>query len=475
MLSKKNLLSLIKENLQEMAMTYDTPDRPSGDVERSLARGTTPLEKIPFPETGNPNQKFLELLASDRYKQVIQNIRRYTGYRGTLRPARNVREADMTLILMMGNAHKKIMEIEASHKEELENLAIELVINETKVPSELVEFNAKITGMQPIDTSDFNIQNQQQQQQIPQQAAQAEENLVADLEQFNLEKAKRRLINAMIQGASKKGHYMYHMVEQRLREITGSDELIGLYGIMMSINDTNYWQLSDEIIANMHDSVAGRVNLVRPNDEENQEEPENQEQSDNDEEGGDEGGNEGEGIESSDKTIIVARGINFPVLVHELIKGVMEFWGLHGQPEDKELAQRVMSEEDTLEKELWDLRLGPSIWERFRTQMPEHVLTEDEKKEIQNYLLVHIFKLPAREFLVLVKEVISGSERGKNLISEIVIGIEQMLANQDYEEAMDSFNEDLDNASEETTDDDLDDFLGQFGIHLGDNEPEDED
>jgi hypothetical protein len=89
------------------------------------------------------------------------------------------------------------------------------------------------------------------------------------------------------------------------------------------------------------------------------------------------------------------------------------------------------------------LRLGPAIWDRVRNQFPEEILTDENKTELQNYLLVEIFKLPAKQFLVFMKEVISGSANGKRLMNELMLGIEQLLRDQDYQDAMESFNNDL--------------------------------
>ena len=137
-LSKKNLLSLINENLKEMAMDFDTADRPNPDLQAKLASGDTPLKKIPFPKTGNePNQNFQELLASERYRQIVNNVRQYTNYQGTL---------DGTemgpLLTMMYTAHNNIIRLENTHKEALEQLAIEIVKEEMGIGEE-VEFDAK--------------------------------------------------------------------------------------------------------------------------------------------------------------------------------------------------------------------------------------------------------------------------------------------------------------------------------------------
>jgi len=346
--------------------------------------------------------------------------------------------------MMMLDAHNTIVNLEQNHRSELENLAIELVMKEMGIPEGSIEFDAKIVGMGEIDSSDFN--REQGQQQNPQQVdIETEQNLFNELQNLDLEKAKRRLINNIIQGASKKGHYMYHLVSDKIGEITGSDQLLNLYGIMMSINDINYWQLSDEQIKGMGNSVAGKESVERPEDEDG-------------------------------KAKVVARGINFPVLVHELIKGVLELFAIQGRPEGDEGFEDVEQSEDTLEKEMWDLRLGPAIWDRIRSQFPEEIVTDENKVELQNYLLVEIFKLPAKQMLILMKEVISGSEKGKELMGKILIGIQKMFNDENYEDVMSKFHDELESMENEVSDKDLGNFLSNLGIGLSsDDEEDDED
>ena len=439
--SKKDLLSLVGENLQEMPMDFDTPDRPDQGLQDKLSQGDTPLKKIPLPSTGDENKNFQELLASERYKQVIAKVRQYTGVETPMVGERGV----MPLAQMMMAAHNEIVQTESQHREALEQLAIELVMKEMGIPEGELQFNAKIVGMGEIDQSNFNREVEQQPNVDP---VDVEQDLMSDLDSMTMEKAKRRLINNMIQGASKKGHYMYHMVADRIREITGSETLVNQYGILMSVNDTLYWQLGDETMKMMMGGGGGEAVV---------------------------GGKE-EVDRNTDPPTIVARGINFPVLVHELIKGIMELFAIQGRPtdeegnEDEEAWSDIEGSEDTLEKEMWDLRLGPAIWDRIRKQFPEDILTDENKVELQNYLLVEIFKLPAKHFLVFMKEVLSGSENGQRLMNELMEGIDQMFKNEDYQSAIDAFNEDLNDITDETDDDDLGDFLGGLGIRLSDDD-----
>lgn len=239
---------------------------------------------------------------------------------------------------------------------------------------------------------------------------------------------------------------MYHYVADKIREITGSDRIIGQYGILMSVNDTLYWQLSDEKMKMMMGGDGG---------------------------GGSIGGKE-EVRTNTNPPTIVARGLNFPILVHELIKGVMELFAIQGRPTDEEgndleSWSEIEGSEDTLEKEMWDLRLGPAIWDRIRSQYPESILTDENKIELQNYLLVEIFKLPSKQFLVFMREVISGSENGRRLMNELVDGVDKLFKDQDYQDAIEAFNENLNDITDNTDDDDLSDFLNGLGIKLSDD------
>jgi len=438
---KKDLLRILGENLYEMPMDFDTPDRPYQGLQDKLTQGDTPLKKIPLPSTGEePNKNFQELLASERYRQVIAKVREYTGVETPIRGEEGI----MPLAQMMMAAHNEIVQTEAAHREDLERLAVELVIKEMGIPEGALQFDTKIVGMGEIDTQDFNREMQQQPNIDP---VDIEQDLMTDLESMTMEKAKRRLINLMIQGASKRGHYMYHYVADKIREITGSDRIIGQYGILMSVNDSLYWQLSDEKMKIMMGGGGA---------------------------GGSIGGKEEVRRETNPPTI-VARGVNFPILVHELIKGIMELFAIQGRPtdeegnEDEESWSEIEGSEDTLEKELWDLRLGPPIWDRIRRQFPESILTDENKKELQNYLLTNMFKLPAKNFLVFAKEVLSGSENGRRLMDDLADGVDKLFKKQDYQDAIEAFNENLNDITDNTDDDDLKDFLNGLGIKLSDD------
>jgi hypothetical protein len=448
--SKKKLLSLIQENLNEMPMDFDSQDRPDQGVQDDLAAGETPLKKIPFPQTGDePNKNFQELLASERYKQVVAKMRQYTGTNATIRGM----EGLSPLMQQMMSAHNQILQFEQNHRRELEALAVELVMKELGIPEGSVQFDARIIGMGEFNPEDFNHDQEGEEEGGEEEGGDEmdlgnEIEIVNDLEKLDLEKAKRRFINTIIQGASKRGHYMYHYAEERISQIVGNDRIIGLYGIMMSVNDALYWQLPNETMKMMgqQGNIAGREDVDR----------------------------------QTDPPTVKARAVNFPVLIHELIKGTLELIAIQGRPRDEEGNEEdfrdIEDSEDTLEKEMWDLRLGPAIWDRIRSKFPEDVLTDEDKGIIQLKVFQSIFQKPAKEFLVFMKEVVSNSENGNRLMETLVRAIEEDINNYEYEQTMAEFDEDLTNISDETDNDDLKDFIsGIPGISLSNDDEEDDD
>ena len=125
---------------------------------------------------------------------------------------------------------------------------------------------------------------------------------------------------------------------------------------------------------------------------------------------------------------------------------------------------------------MWDLRLGPAIWQKFRMANPSRVINPEEKIELQSFVQMYIYDLPARKFLALMKEIMEGTNRSKSIVSSLVTAIEQMLEEEDYEDALSEYNSEVDDITDEISDDELKDFLGGIpGIGLSDDDDDDDD
>jgi len=396
LVSKEQLLEIRKKLNEAPPIDYgDNPERMDPTLQNRLETGDFPgagSEAFPqVPEEGIPNT-FEELVASKRFQDVVNTVKNYTGVRNV------TPDSFMQLQQMLMGAVNRIFQIEAQNKQELEELAVKIVREQLSIPEDALQFDAKIVGMGEIDMSGMNPGGNQQQQQ---QQQNAEEEAAEEFEDFDIEKQKRRFLNQLIQGASKKGHYMFHLVEEDLNAI--DNDLINLYGVMMSVNDLVYWIMPDQTTMMMAQSGSGMAG---------------KEEVDPD----------------TDPPTVKARGITFPVLVHELIKGVMEVLATQGLPDDPRQAQMVMDSEDTLVAEVWDLRLGPVIWEKFREAYP-YELMQDDMLEVQNYLFSEFARMDAKELFRLSKNILAGNEEGKEEIRNIVKGIIQEMQKQSYEDS----------------------------------------
>lgn len=424
-----------KITIKEAPIDYgDRPERMAPDIQKKIEDRETPLSDNPALDIDIDGDgvisTFEELVASKRFRDVVEKVKRYTGLQTV-----STQNAFMQLQMMLMQAVQEVKTIENDNKEYLENLAVDLVKKEMSLPDDAFQFDVELTtGMGQIDRSKLQKQSQEpDEEEVLQQFGVSSEEAEDDLEdfmkafeKFDMEKAKRRFINSLIQGASKKGHYMFSLVEEELNRI--NPRLLNLYGVIMSINDLVYWIMPDEATQMMAASGQG---------------VEGTEEVD----------------ETTDPPTIKAKGLFFPILIHELLKGVYEVLGTQGLPDDPRAAEMVMQSQDTMPYEIWDLRMGPVIWEKFLESYPDE-LFEDDMREIQNYLFSRFSSLSTEEFFEVAREILSGSDTGKKIVKKMVDEIIDELKRYDLEDALGSEDD------EEDDDDDFRNFLGGLGIDL---------
>jgi hypothetical protein len=308
--------------------------------------------------------------------------------------------------MLVQSALSQSMRIERDNKQTLEKLAVALVTKEMSIPKGALQFDAKRIGLgQSESTEKMRRQSEEpsrdEMTDLFKDAANHENDIEAFLDAmdtFDKEKSKRRLINSLIGGAAKKGQYMYHLVSEKLNEI--HPDLIELYTVTTAIIDHLYWLYPEETI----EAMSGR------------------------------GGNEAGTSEINNETdppTVIARGINFPTLVHELIKGVYEVFGTHGLPDDPRQAEMIMGSQDTVPAEAWDLKLGPVFWELLQKSYPIEILSEEDMKYIQHYLFQRFSALNPKKFFKLTKFILSDDPKGKQVLQIMVDEIIEELKQQD--------------------------------------------
>ena len=392
-ISKKDLLRLM-----EAPIDYEGPERMAGDVEKKITGKETPYHG--FPAIPNMDRDFIELISSKRFKDSVDKVRTAMGDTRTIQGS----NALMQLMGTVGQAMQKLVMIQSQNKEVLENLAVELVKNELGIPDGAMQFKAELVG-QPMGAAE----GMQSEPEMP--SEEEVEELMGDMENFNLEREKRRFINSLIQGAAFKGGHMYNLVKNEINDI--NPQLMNLYAVTQSLMEHAYW-----IFPNMEGMAGG---------------------------GGGQMG-QSEVDEETDPPTVKAKAVTFPLLVHELVKGVYEIFGSHGLPDDPRQQEMILNAEDTLPSEIWDSRLGPVFWEKFMASYPMELFDED-KKHIQHYLFMRFSSLNAEEFMRVAKMILSGDPKGQQFIQLMVNDIIKELKNQEYRDAMGDEDDDDDDLS----------------------------
>ena len=381
-ISKKEFLSLT-----EAPIDYEGPERMEPGIERKITGKQTPYHN--FPAIPEMDRDFIELISSKRFKDSVAKVR---GAMGDTRAIQGNNPLQSLMMSVMQSMQRLIM-IQMQNKEQLEKLAVDLVRKELGIPEDAMQFKAELV-MQPMGPAG----GMQSEPEMP--SEEEIEEFMGDMEQFNLERAKRRFINSLIQGAAFKGGHMFNLVRNEINDI--NPQLMDLYTTSQALMEHAYWLFPD--MENMAGGGGGQMG-----------------QSEVDEE--------------TDPPTVKGKAVTFPLLVHELVKGVYEVFGTHGLPDDPRQQEMILKAEDTLPAEIWDSRLGPIFWEKFLATYPME-LFDDDMKQIQHYLFMRFSALSAEEFMRVAKLILKGDPKGNKFIQDMVNEIVRELKDQEYKDAM---------------------------------------
>lgn len=318
------------------------------------------------------SDEFIQQHGSQQYKDVIAKIKKYTG-KDIIDPRQ--------LSSLMFQSLNKIEQIEKTHIPHLEKMAVSMVKQDFNIPENKIEFDVKITKNVDVGRKITNID-------IPDVTPEILSKFKSK-ESFDSNIKKRRLINALISGMSNKGQYMFHLADRELNKI--DPNLINLYGTLTSLGDLGYFVVPDEYqkqFATSTGEVKGgevRVDL------------------------------------SGKLPKIIARGRNFSILIHEIVKGIMDLMSLHGLPKDPEKVKHVTGQADYFGGEGQDLRYGPKLWEKFIELIP------DDSIDLKSYIYNYVVSLKPNQFNELMNEIINGSEKGRRWMQSIANEVKEEL------------------------------------------------
>lgn len=369
----------VKPTLNEDIVYLDgISERMHPQLEKELAERKHSLGTHPILPEGDENH-FEQRIMGKRFSEVVNRYKR----------AFDCDTVDQTKLMMeMMPLLQETMMMESKHTKELEKLAEQMIRDEYDMPDDIVEIRATLTPKINMEGTKKNP------------TPKATENTFKNHDAIvsaNEEVYKRRFLNAMIQGAAKKCSHMFHSVDEELTNMEPT--LVNRYTKLMAAADYMYY-----VIPNMENGVNGGVVKVTFPTKDNP------------------------------KAIIEAEAMVFPVLIHELVKGVMELLSAHGLPKEKEIGDYVISKADFLAAEPWDMRIGPALWEQFTDAI------DGDDFSNKHHIYTELVSLPVREFNIKMREIMAGTEEGKKIVKEIADSVKSELKEDEFTDAMNEIN-----------------------------------
>jgi len=365
----KSIVTLALEALE--LGDNNSPEEYFDPSKQELAQQPHEIEEIlPDVPADRNNDRFLDILTSDSYKTCVGKLVHYLGM--SIDEITNQYPNCYAFLGVCMGALEQVMNVEAEHKQELEQLAIKVVLDlpEFSLFKEQYENGTLKLDVQlgPGELGDAITMDD-----IAEEMEENQEDIVDEIAMEIAEdpekKLKRAFHNFITQGNALHKSYLYNMVNEELENI--DETLPTKYGLIMAISHLMYYSTP---------YMSGQMLKGIP----------------------------AAGSEEVDGEEIKIRGLIFPVLVHELVKGLFDFLGQDISPETHR--------DETLEDEYMQLMSGPGLFQKLYTVIPQN--------KVQLFPI--IYRLLLQRDIDEIKAVISNSPEGKNIIDGLVIDAERM-------------------------------------------------
>ena len=252
----------------------------------------------------------------------------------------------------------ELIEAEDGYRDHLELLAADIA---TQVHNIIDYANIKIDA-KIVPMGDLNIPEEPD--EVPADEAPPE----AELE-------KRSIIKKIQQGASIRGAFAFLLFRDYLDAL--DEALVEKYNEILKLSFGIYD--NDEAIAMLLAMIAQKQNMP--------------------------GGESKMVYDKDDKQFVIkARAICFPILVHEIVKGLYEIIGTEGFGADKKQNQAIVNMVDKLSGEPDDIRYGKFLYDAIVNIYNNSNINDNRVREI---FIAELYKLPFQELKLFTENAIA--------------------------------------------------------------------
>lgn len=326
-------------------------------------------------------------------------------------------------------------------EEELEKLATDVILDNFSDILGDVELDIKLVRSGQ-EVANFMNEESDEQPEMPSFRQITDPELIKRIH-------KAKLGNVIIQGEAKNTKHILHKEEVKgaINEIFGEQrggEIFRTWDELSKLADKMDWIIPIEVKADMMErspqGMAGAVKVDWTPKKDKDEEP-SDDQDFNDEEENNE--------EESYTSVIRARGIDFPMLLHEAVKGIFELIASISQPgmdadeKEIEMAETVKINVSSFEDEAEDFRTGPEIAADFRDFINKNVkssYTPNMRAFIFGKMMDPNY-MTTDEFLNLFRGVLNETPEARTKIDDMIDEVVQELKSYELGEILPGYDD----------------------------------
>lgn len=263
---------------------------------------------------------------------------------------------------------------------------------------------------------------------------------------------RRKINNNIMQGEGINTKMLLHtdMVKDKVEEMfpRKSDELIQLWNDISVLANKMDWEIPLDVKVDMMENAPGGfAGAVKVEWKEKKKTPEEILNDNDDEEQDDEEQDDKSYVSTEGTPTIIVRAVDFPMLLHETVKGIHELISSASIHPDQKTAEIVQMNTSSFEDEAEDFRYGPYIAASIRNFVNASP-NMDRFPNMREFVYGKMNEMNVDDLLDLIKRILMSEVNNnddviaRRKVNTMIDQIIETLSQYDMETALDKYNDD---------------------------------
>lgn len=472
---EKILLERVKSEIDEAPMTFG-PEvggaRPSRSLQTKIERGELPLSKFGL------TQAQVDFFTSEAFKDSIVRLEELlgqnSGVSGSLTTANRNLKTDAqnafgVFMRVVGELMGELISLQMRNRDELEEIAAESVERSMGIDREFFDaklkldgklttgFLSKLKGMKErvenisdeeiaekfadidaekkqkiedlkrdIESAGVEVDEEKVKEAVESTFKISEKTLQQAKEEFSDEVSRRMIINMFRRGMSLYYANAYKICEDKIAKLPGGERILEISNVIQPIMLHMYWLFGD--IGNVGTSGGGQIGQIQvkpPQQQQGKDDSEDSEEPEKPKKSKEETPQRAEKPKKATGPFIIeARASTLPLLIHELVKGVIMFFTSAGGGKTQQQRELTKKAATSLEVEAYDLVYSEKFYIEFYKIYNRIVSDVNEQRELTPFLLKFLSNENKEKLFKLTKSLftlgLEDPEFAESYIQELV-------------------------------------------------------